>query len=118
MFFGFSEQNHRERGSNSKWIFSGLFHSLAANEAALNIVDFLNVWGLIIIGLGLILGIAIRLSSYAGMLLLLLYYFCYPPFGDTLFTHAEGHYWIFNRNLIEILALGIIVAFPVIEFST
>lgn len=96
---------------------SGLFHELASNEGLLNIIDFLNVWGLILIGLGLILGIFVRYSSYAGMLLLLLYYFCYPPFGETLFSNAEGQHWIINRNLIEIIALGIIVAYPTCEIS-
>ncbi len=37
------------------WL-KGLFYNLAANPDILKIIDFLNVWGLIAIGLGLILG--------------------------------------------------------------
>ncbi len=96
---------------------SGMFHAMAANETVVDIINFLNVWGLILIGLGLILGMFIRLSAYSGILLLLLYYFCYPPFGDTLLTNSEGHYWIFNRNLVEIIALGVVVAVPVYAIS-
>ncbi|MGC9343962.1 MAG: DoxX family membrane protein, partial [Bacteroidales bacterium] len=96
---------------------SSFFHSLASSDGTVEIVNFLNVWGLILIGLGLMLGIFIRLSAASGIVLLLLYYFAYPPFGDSLLHSTEGHYWIINRNLIEALALGIVVAFPVFEFS-
>ena len=41
---------------DSKGIFAGLFHALAANATVLQIVDFINVWGLILVGLGLMLG--------------------------------------------------------------
>ena len=97
---------------------SGFFHTLAANHTTLAIVDFLNVWGLILIGTALFLGIFIRFSSLAGILLLMLYYFAYPPFGHSLMAGAvEGHYWLINRNLIEALALLLVFAMPVKEFS-
>jgi uncharacterized membrane protein YphA (DoxX/SURF4 family) len=96
---------------------SPVFHSLAANEAVVEVVDILNIWGLILIGLGLVLGMFIRFSSIAGIVLLMLYYFAYPPFGDTLFQSAAGNTWIINRNLIEAVALGVVIAFPVREFS-
>lgn len=96
---------------------SGFFHSIAANESLLNIINFLNIWGLILIGLGLILGIFIRIAAISGIAMLLLYYFCYPPFGEHLFSSSEGHYWIVNRNLVEIMALGVLFAFPALEFS-
>lgn len=96
---------------------SSFFHSLAANESLIEVVNFINVWGLILIGLGLLLGIFIRISAGAGILLLLLYYFAYPPFGETLFRSIEGNAWIINRNIIEAAALGVIIAFPVTEYS-
>lgn len=96
---------------------SSFFHSLSGNESLLNIVDFMNVWGLILIGLGLIIGVFTRIASCSGILLLLLYYFCYPPFGDTLLTNPEGHYWLVNRNIIEIFALVLVIALPSEEFS-
>lgn len=38
-------------------------------------VDFLNSWGQTLIGLGLIFGCLTRYASYAGILLMVLYYF-------------------------------------------
>ena len=81
-------------------------------------MDLLNIWGLILIGTGLFLGILIRFSSLAGIVLLLLYYFAYPPFGISVYTASqEGHYWIINRNLIESVALAVIFFYPALDFS-
>lgn len=96
---------------------SGFFHSLAASEGILRTIDLVNIWGLILIGFALLTGTAIRIASAFGILLLLLYYFAYPPFGDTLFTGSEGNFWIVNRNLIEIAGLVIVLSTPVNEFS-
>ena len=97
---------------------SGFFHWLAFDPGLLNIVNFLNIWGMILIGIGLFLGIFIRISSIAGIALLLLYYFAYPPFGSSVFSvSSEGHYWIINRNLIEALILVIIYFWPAKVYS-
>ena len=97
---------------------SGFFHWLAADPGLLNVVNFVNIWGMILIGIGLFLGIFIRISSVAGIIMLLLYYFAYPPFGSSIFpVSSEGHYWIINRNLIEALILVIIYFWPVKEYS-
>ena len=97
----------------SKWIFSGVFHSLAANEAALNVVDFLNIWGLILIGMGLVIGLFTRYASIAGMVLLFFYYIAQPPFlGTDIGIPREGHYMFIDRNLVEIIGLGILAVFP------
>ncbi len=98
---------------NSRWIFSGLFHSLAASERAVMVVDFLNVWGLTLIGLALMLGLFTRYASMAGMVLLSLYYIANPPFIGTDFgIPLEGHYLFINKTLVEIIALGVLGAFP------
>jgi uncharacterized membrane protein YphA (DoxX/SURF4 family) len=97
---------------------SGFFHWLASDPGLLNIVNFLNIWGMILIGIGLFLGIFIRISSVAGIAFLLLYYFAYPPFGSSVFSvSSEGHYWIINRNLIEALILVVIYFWPAKEYS-
>ena len=96
---------------------SGLYHSLASDDSILSIINFLNIWGLILIGIGLILGIFIKFASISGILLLFLYYFCYPPFGEHLFSNPEGHFWIVNRNLVEVFALLLVITFPAHEFS-
>jgi uncharacterized membrane protein YphA (DoxX/SURF4 family) len=97
---------------------SGFFHVLAANPTAMGIVNFLNVWGLILIGTALFLGVFVRIAAVSGSVLLLLYYFAYPPFNVPLFlNNPEGHYWIINRNLIEAIALCIVYFYPAMDYS-
>lgn len=89
---------------SSKWLFSGFFHQIIANPTALAVVDFLNIWGLILIGLGLFVGLFTRLASISGIALLLLYYVASPPFVSSN-APAEGQYFIINKNLIEAAVL-------------
>ena len=97
----------------SKWIFSDWFLSIVANPTVLKVVDFLNIWGLIAIGLGLILGCFTRVASICGIGLLLIYYVCNPPFiGFTYSAPTEGSYLIVNKNLIELFALLVLTLFP------
>ena len=97
----------------SKWIFAPIFHFMATTPAILGFVDFMNMWGLTAIGLGLIAGCCTRLSSIAGMLILLLYYVCTPPLiGMTYSVPTEGSYLIVNKNLIEMVSLGVLFLFP------
>ncbi len=91
--------------ANATGPFAGFYHWLAASEGLMKIVDPLNMAGLVLIGLGLFLGVFIRISSVSGVVLLLLYYFAYPPFGGNMFGAAEGNLYIVNKNLIESLAL-------------
>jgi uncharacterized membrane protein YphA (DoxX/SURF4 family) len=97
---------------------SGFYHWLGSDPGMIQVIDFLNVWGMILLGTGLFIGLFIRISTISGILLLLLYYLAYPPFGSSyLELSTEGHYWIINRNLIEMGVLVIIYLFPVREFS-
>ncbi len=98
---------------DSKWIFAGLFQSMASNPSVLNTVDFLNVWGLIGIGLGLILGFLTRPAIIGGITLLAFYYISHPPFvGITYAMPSEGSYLWVNKNLIELSALAVLYVFP------
>ncbi|MCK5456375.1 MAG: DoxX family membrane protein, partial [Melioribacteraceae bacterium] len=56
----------------SNWIFSDMFIALANSPTLIVISDFLNIWGLIFIGLGLMLGLFSRYAAFAGAALLLL----------------------------------------------
>jgi uncharacterized membrane protein YphA (DoxX/SURF4 family) len=103
---------------NSYGFLSSFYHSMASNEVILQLVDFANIFGLILIGIALILGVFLRFASMAGVLLMLLYYFAYPPFGNVPVSgNLEGHFWIVNRNLIEAMVLILIFFLPVNEFS-
>ncbi len=91
---------------NSTWILGGIFHWMATTPSILAIVNFLNVWGLILIGLGLMLGLFTRVAAIAGTALLLMYYFAYPPFIHTFQpTGGQAIFMIVNLNLIEAFAL-------------
>jgi thiosulfate dehydrogenase [quinone] large subunit len=92
---------------------SPLFRSIAGSETILHIVNTLNEWGLVIIGLGLFVGLFSKICKISGMILLILYYMAYPPFaGLSIDAHVEGSYWIVNKNLIEMGALFILYVFP------
>ena len=86
--------------NNTHGFLSGFYHWFAASPARLGVVDFLNIWGLILIGLALFLGLFVKWSSLFGALLLALYYFAYPPFGVSLFG-GDGTVYIINLLFIE-----------------
>ena len=90
--------------NNTFGTFSGFYQWLAASPMRLQMVDFLNIWGLILIGLALCVGILIRWSSISGALLLVLYYFAYPPFGAS-FPFGDGSYYIVDKLFVEIVVL-------------
>jgi thiosulfate dehydrogenase [quinone] large subunit len=97
----------------TKGIFKGLATSIVANPGALGFVDFVNKWGLILIGLGLIAGCLTRIASISGIVLLFLYYVFHPPFiGYNYPIPVEGSYLIVNKNLIELFALFVLTLFP------
>jgi thiosulfate dehydrogenase [quinone] large subunit len=98
---------------DSEGWFEGLFLSMAGNSTLLNILDFLNIWGLILIGAGLILGLFTSVAIIAGMVLLGFYYLSHPPIiGATYVIPSEGNYLWVNKNLIELLTLWVILLFP------
>lgn len=98
----------------STWWFSGIFKLFAGNQTLLGIVDFLNIWGLILIGLGLFLGLFTRVAAWSGAGLLLLYYVAHPPFSGLMESTAmEGSYIWVNKNLIELFVLILLAGIPV-----
>ncbi|HNX80127.1 MAG TPA: DoxX family membrane protein, partial [Prolixibacteraceae bacterium] len=95
--------------SNTTGFLSGFYHALASNPAIISVVDFLNIWGLTAIGLALFLGVFVRYASIAGVLLLVLYYFAYPPFGSSLLKATEGQFLFVDRNFLEALTLLVLL---------
>jgi len=99
--------------AESKGWFSGFFLDIAAHPTVLTVVDYLNIWGLILIGVGLMLGAFTRIATIAGIVLLALYYLAVPPLiGLTYPMPTEGSYLIINKVLIELVALVVLLAFP------
>ncbi len=102
---------------DSEGFMSGFFESLAANPGLLQWIDWINIWGLIAIGSGLILGAFCRVAISAGILLLAMYYLSHPPFvGLTYAMPTEGSYLIVNKVLIETAAMIVLLVFPTSRF--
>ncbi len=95
--------------SSSTGPFSGFYQWMGNSESLMNVIDPVNIAALILIGLGLFIGLAIRISSISGILLLMLYYFAHPPFGGSLMSGIEGNLYLVNKNMIEALALLVLV---------
>jgi thiosulfate dehydrogenase [quinone] large subunit len=97
----------------ASWLFAGMFKGIAASPGAVRVVDALNVWGLMAIGLGLIVGLLTRGAAIAGVVVLMLYYIVAPPFvGLAYAMPTEGSYLVVNKVLIEAIALLVLIAFP------
>jgi uncharacterized membrane protein YphA (DoxX/SURF4 family) len=95
---------------NAQWVFGGVFRSLASDETLLPIIDQLNIWGLILIGSGLILGLFSSLAALMGIVLLSLYYIAYPPFaGVVQMPGVGGIFMIVNLVLIEMIVLVLLL---------
>jgi len=91
--------------SSSIGPFSGFYHWLASSEGILKVVDILNIYGLILIGVALFIGFFSRIAALFGTLLLTLYYFAYPPFGESLYSIGDGHLFIVDKIFVEALLL-------------
>ena len=88
----------------TNWLFSDIFHFLANNPTMLSIVDMLNIWGQILIGVSLILGLFSTMAAIFGALMLFMYYIAIPPFIES--------YIFIDKNLLELFAFLIIALFP------
>lgn len=79
--------------------FAGFYHWLA-QPTILPIVNFLNEWGALILGLSLLLGLFVRLSTLFGALLMLLYYL---PILEFPYVGHNG--FIVDEHMVYALAL-------------
>lgn len=92
---------------------SGLYVWLASSPARLHAVDLLNKWGLVLIGLALILGLGTRVASLLAIFLVALYYLGnLPLIGVQSPIPTEGSYLIVNKTLVELAALIVLHVFP------
>lgn len=79
---------------------SGMYEWFASSSA-IGVIDFVNQWGLTLLGISLILGIGVRLSSSLGAVLMLFYYF---PVLE--FPMAGEHSYIVDEHIIYALILA------------
>ena len=78
--------------------FTWLFQMLL-DPSVLPIVNFMNKWGLTLLGVSLILGLFVRFSSLLGVLLMILYYL---PLG---FPYPNPNSYIVDQHIIYIAVL-------------
>jgi uncharacterized membrane protein YphA (DoxX/SURF4 family) len=97
---------------NTSGSFSGFYHWIAGSPAILRTTDFMNMYGLLFIGLALFIGLFSRIASLCGALLLTLYYFAYPPFGNPMLNASEGHLFIVDKLFIETTVLLFLFFYP------
>lgn len=90
--------------NNAKTL-SGFYHALA-QPGIITAVNWLNEWGLLLLGLALLGGIFIRLAGILGAILMLLYYF---PGLD--FPYAGKTSLLVDEHIVYALALLLLGAF-------
>lgn len=80
-------------------LFAG-FYQWFLQPDVLPMVNFINEWGLTLLGVSLIFGIFVRISSLLGVVLMLLYYL---PILD--FPYPNPHSYIVDEHIIYIFVL-------------
>ena len=76
------------------------FYNFLLQPEILPIINFINAWGLTLLGVSLILGIFVRLSSKLGALLMLLYYI-----PILKFPFVGTHSFLVDEHIIYIASL-------------
>lgn len=98
---------------DSKGFFSPLFTMLAQNSSLMIITDFINIYGLTIIGLLLILGLFERVGYVGAAILLLLYYLSHPPLLNVEYLlPSEGTTLWVDKNFIMLVSVIVLYLFP------
>ena len=82
------------------------FYNLLLSPGVLPIINLFNEWGLTLMGVALILGVFVRLASFAGVLVMMLYYF--PVLQ---FPYAGEHGLVVDEHIIYAAALLVLAAF-------
>ncbi len=88
------------------------FFEWLGSESMIGLVDAVTMIALTGVGLTVLLGFFERIGAYVGMVLLFFFYLSHPSFPGLEAGAAEGNYFIVNKNLIELAALGVLAYFP------
>lgn len=98
---------------DSKGIFAPFFNLLTENSIVMELVNVANMYGLVVIGLCLILGCFVKIAGIGAISLLALYYLSHPPLIDVNYVlRPEGSYLWVDKNLIIMCAVFVLLNFP------
>lgn len=98
---------------DSKGPLSSFFIQMTQNDSLMVLVNYVNEYALLLVGLGLTLGCLFRLSAVGGMILLAMYTLSHPSFvGASYMMPFEGSYLWIDKNLVELAGLGLLCTFP------
>ncbi|HBW74343.1 MAG: hypothetical protein UX10_C0018G0011 [Candidatus Magasanikbacteria bacterium GW2011_GWA2_45_39] len=86
-------------------IFAG-FYQWLMTPGILPIVNFLNEWGLTLLGVALIFGVFVRLGSILGIALMILYYL-----PILKFPYPNAHAFIVDEHIIYSATLAVLAVF-------
>lgn len=88
-------KGYLEHASSFSFLYSWL-----ATPAMLSFVNFINEWGLTLLGVSLILGVLVRVSTILGAALMLLYYL-----PILKFPYVGDHSYLVDEHIIYVLVL-------------
>lgn len=91
--------------------FAPWLHRLADSGAS-GWIDIIVPVGLLLVGVSLMLGLFTRLGCLGAIAFLVMFYVSMPPTSGLQQPGAEGAYLIVNKNLIELAAVFVLLAFP------
>lgn len=98
---------------DSKGIFAPFFTMLTDHAFIMDVVNYINIYGLTAIGLCLVLGCFVKYANIGAVVLLSLYYLSHPPLIDVHYLiRPEGSYLWVDKNLIMLSAVVVLMLFP------
>jgi thiosulfate dehydrogenase [quinone] large subunit len=90
--------------------FADVFRAFA-DASWLPWLDLLVAWGLLLIGVGLMLGLFTQIACAGALALLALFYLSWLPTRGVYEPGTEGNYLLVNKNLVEAAAVFVVLVF-------
>ncbi len=81
------------------------FFQWVSSPSMIGITNFVNAWGLTILGISLIIGLYVRYSAWIGIVLMALYYLVLP------FPMPNAHAYIIDEHIIYIATLLVLASY-------
>jgi thiosulfate dehydrogenase [quinone] large subunit len=88
-----------------------VFHRMAESAGTMQAIDIIVPFGLLVVGLSLMLGLLTQLGCVGATAFLAMFYVSQPPLSGMPQVGAEGAYLIVNKNLIELVGVMVVMAF-------